>query len=145
MFVQPITRIGVHELVSHGVSTLLLLLFGSPPRLFFPYLCVSLFAGVSVSTQHSKICSGGLIPLQKCFICHDRFVQKNKKKTQCLYHNGKLGAALYTLKSVEEKTRTGKLMLNNLYMLLSVLFGFVAGLQLFLFNLIFSKKSPVGV
>lgn len=83
MFVQPITRLGVPELVSHGVSTLLLLLlllfgfFFFFPPLFFPYLCVSLFAGVSVSTQCSKTCSGGLIPLQKCFICHDRFVQKN--------------------------------------------------------------------
>lgn len=77
MFVQPITRLGVPELVSHGVSTLLLLLlFGFFFSPFSSLIYASLFAGVSVSTQLSKICSGGLIPLQKCFICHDRFVQK---------------------------------------------------------------------
>lgn len=64
--------------------------------------------------------------------------KKKMKRTQCLYHNERLGAVLYTLKSVGGLggmagggARAGKRMLNNLSTLLSLFLVFVAWLRHF--------------
>lgn len=73
MFVQPITRLGVPELVSPRCEYFNIIVFIFP--LFLPYLCVTLCWCFCFHTaQQNLICSRGLIPLQNCFICHDRFV-----------------------------------------------------------------------
>lgn len=122
MFVQSITRLGVPELVSPRCEYFIIMVFIFP--LFFPYLCVSLCWCMWFHTAQRNLQRRPHTSAKKCFICHDRFVQKKGlTKTQCLYPNGKVGATLHTLKSAvggKKKTRAGKLMLNSLYMLLSV-------------------------
>lgn len=145
MFVQPITRLGVPELVSHGVSTLLLLLFG----FFFlpPFLPLSMrlslcwcfcFNTAQQNLQRRPYTSAKMfyMPWQIC-------TKKIKKKTQCLYHNGKLGAALYTFEECGGKKPEQA---NWCWIICTCYCQFCLVLLLGCnFILFFFKKPPVGV